>query len=160
MRVILVILVVSVFSWVTVEVLLELACWGETRKHKHNKYELQFFPFIIYSLLKCHVEQYNKPAKRADWSVTLRSKGHSRTAKCQLGVFYFPSLSFHGASLWHFHLFWERRSVIRSATETTQVYWHADTNIFISPNCARQSVSPIRSGPTPLGNPYFPIRQG
>lgn len=35
---------------------------------------------------------------------------------------FFPPLPFHGASLRHFHLFWEMRSIIENATETTQAH--------------------------------------
>lgn len=46
----------------------------------------------------------------------------SEISEAQWEFCFFPHLSFHGASLRYFHLFWERRSIIRNATETTQAH--------------------------------------
>lgn len=49
-----------------------------------------------------------------------------------VGALLFPCLSFHGASLRYFHLFWESRSIIRNATETTQAHAGAPIPLHLS----------------------------
>lgn len=65
---------------------------------------------------------------------------------------FFFLISLHGASLRYFHLFWERRSIIRNSTETTQEHIR-----LISLHLSHQIVQgrkyfSDKSRPTPQGN--------
>ncbi len=74
-------------------------------------------------------------------------------SEAQWELCFFPRFSFHGASLRYFHLFWERRSIIRNATETTQ----AHTRTLIPLHLSHQIVQGRKNfcdkaRPNPRGN--------
>lgn len=74
-------------------------------------------------------------------------------SEAQWELCFFPRLSFHGASLRYFHLFWERRSIIRNATGTTQ----AHTRTLIPLHLSHQIVQGRnnfcdKARPNPQGN--------
>lgn len=64
--------------------------------------------------------------------VLLWRVGCSLCEQSPVGGLLLPSLAFHGASLRYFHLFWERRSIIRNAVETTQAHTRALIPLHLS----------------------------
>lgn len=64
-----------------------------------------------------HMQKKTGSASVLLWSVRCALNSEAYGELC-----FFPHLSFHGASLRYFHLFWEKRSIIRNATETTQAH--------------------------------------
>lgn len=65
----------------------------------------------------------------------------------------FPHLPFHGASLRYFHLFWERRSIIRNATETTQAHTRTPILLHLSHQIVQGRKNFCdKARPTPWGN--------
>ena len=65
----------------------------------------------------------------------------------------FPHLPFHGASLRYFHLFWERRSIIRNATETTQAHTRPPIPLHLSHQIVQGRKNFCdKARPTPWGN--------
>lgn len=78
---------------------------------------------------------------------------------------FFPLLSFHGASLRYFHLFWEMRCIIGNATETTQAHITALIPLHLSLEIVQgRNNSSDKARPTPWGNyivqlPNHPIEE-
>ena len=71
------------------------------------------------------------------------------------------SLSFHGASLRYFHLFWERRSIIRNATGTTQAHARTPIPLHLSHQIVqgRKNFSD-KARPSPRGDRAVQLDQG
>lgn len=95
---------------------------------------------------------------RASWSDCMHGPLKYWVSLCenceaQWELRFFLHFSFHGASLRYFHLFWERRSIIRNATETTQ----AHTRTLIPLHLSHQIVQGRKNfcdkaRPNPRGN--------
>lgn len=82
-----------------------------------------------------------------------RSLRYPLNSETQWELCFFPHLSFHGASLRYFHLFWERRSIIRSATETTQAHIRTLITLYLSHQIVQgRKCFCDKARPSPLGN--------
>lgn len=115
-----------------------------------NSFFCAVLVFLLRSKTKCSKNiQHSGPACMPLWSFGCPYEN----SEAQWELYFFPRLSFHGASLRYFHLFWERRSIIRNATGTTQ----AHTRTLIPLHLSHQIVQGRKNfcdkaRPSPRGN--------